>query len=104
MSETVQQMIDIDQADGAMRTHSVRRGLFIDQDLLDEAELGREFQVTVSKKKIVISGKSKRQIASEEKERQQALEEFVEFIRNAPEGKLDDASVRHDEYLYGSKP
>ncbi len=103
MSETADQMLDVESRENVVSSYSLKKGFFIDERLLKEAELGRDIQVKVYKGKIVIVPKNKRRTSADKKNRKQAIDEFMAFARNAPVGKLENPSERHDEYLYGKE-
>ena len=102
MSEIIGQIPDNETKKKGISSHSVKKGLFIEERFLEEAELGSDIQIKVYKGKIIIVPKTKPLTSTKEKERKQAIDKFLEFIRNAPEGKLQNPSQKHDEYLYGA--
>ncbi len=103
MTEIPEQIFDKGTAENGVHYYSVKKGLFIEESLLAEADLGPDIQIRVFKGKIIIVPKTETCSHSGEEERRQAIFEFFEFVKNAPKGILDNPSEKHDEYLYGSQ-
>ncbi len=78
---------------------TVREGVWIDEEWLRTAGLGRDLQIEVQPGEIRISD-----LPAERKSDEPSLrgwETFRDMGRKAKPGKLPNASVDHDRYLYG---
>jgi hypothetical protein len=77
----------------------VREGVWIDEEWLRSAGLGRNLQINVQPGEIRISDLPTESTSDEPSPR--GWEAFREMGRHAQPGKLQNASVDHDRYLYG---
>jgi hypothetical protein len=77
----------------------VREGVWIDEEWLRSAGLGRDLQIEVQLGEIRILGLPREESAEEPSSRGWKI--FQNMGRNAQPGKLPNASVDHDRYLYG---
>jgi hypothetical protein len=75
----------------------VRKGIWIDEEWLRSAGLGRDLQIEVQPGEIHISGLPAEEAAEEPSSRGWKI--FQDMRRNAQPGKLSNASVDHDRYL-----
>jgi len=83
----------------ATQTLEVQQGIWIDEQWLKSAELGSHLQVTVQSGEIRIAvapAKIASPISST-----MGWSTFRSLGKNAKAGKLKNASVEHDRYLYG---
>jgi hypothetical protein len=78
---------------------TVREGVWIHEEWLRTAGLGRNLQIEVQPGEIRISDLPAEGISDESSAR--GWEAFRDMGRNAQPGKLRDASIDHDRYLYG---
>ena len=82
------------------QTLEVQQGIWIDEQWLQSAGLGSRLQVTVQSGEIRIvaaPAKTEQPISSA-----MAWSVFRSLGKNAKVGKLKNASVEHDRYLYGN--
>ncbi len=85
----------------ATQTLEVQQGIWIDEQWLQSAGLGSRLQVTVQAGEIRIAAapaKIEQPISSA-----MAWSVFRSLGKNAKAGKLKNASVEHDRYLYGKE-
>jgi hypothetical protein len=78
---------------------TVREGVWIDEEWLRTAGLGRTLQIEVQPGEIRISDLPTEDISDEPSPR--GWEAFRDMGRKAQPGKLPNASIDHDRYLYG---
>jgi hypothetical protein len=78
---------------------TVREGVWIDEEWLRTAGLGRNLQIEVQPGEIRISDLPEEGISHEPSPR--GWEAFRDMGRRAQPGKLPNASTDHDRYLYG---
>jgi len=77
---------------------TVREGVWIDEEWLRTAGLGRHLQIDVQPGEIRISDLTADAVAEEPSPR--GWETFRDMGRKAQPGNLRNASVDHDRYLY----
>ena len=78
---------------------TVQEGVWIDEEWLRTAGLGRNLQIEVQPGEIRISDLSAERTSDEPSPR--GWEAFRDMGRKAQPGNLQNASVDHDRYLYG---
>jgi hypothetical protein len=78
---------------------TVREGVWIDEEWLRTAGLGRHLQIEVQPGEIRISDLPTEEVSAAPSAR--GWETFRDMGRKAQPGKLRNASVDHDRYLYG---
>ncbi len=77
---------------------NIQQGIWIDSTLLKKADLGSHFQVVVQTGEIRIVKASPKIESSNGGEK--GWEVFLSLLADASPGKLLNASVNHDRYLY----
>ena len=76
----------------------VQRGIWIDEQRIRDAGLGTRLQVVVRPGEIrILPGP----VEAERQESQKGWEVFRSLGRDAQPGRLSNAAVEHDRYLYG---
>lgn len=81
------------------RSLEVQQGIWIDEESLRSAGLGSQLQITVQSGEIRIVAAPTKIESQTPSEKGWSI--FRSLGRNAQSGKLQNASVQHDRYLYG---
>ena len=85
----------------ATQTLEVQQGIWIDEQWLQSAGLGSRLQVTVQSGEIRIAAAPAKNAQPVSPEMGWSV--FRSLGKNAKTGKLKNASVEHDRYLYGKE-
>ena len=76
---------------------TVKQGIWIDESMLVKAGLGSSLQLLVKQGEIRIITAEQ----SETEDTEAGWEVFLSLGKDGHVGKLQDASIHHDRYLYG---